>query len=412
MTTFKGDSSTLSLVVEDNGWGQPPTSYAGGKYMQTNDGTFNAERSALESEARTPNAELAGQRLGNTNVTGSFPVEIDPENYNELLESAFYGRFTESGTFVDLVTASIFSATKYQITVDVATGDQTTLGAKIGDAYLLTSIVLSEFQKYQGVAILLSKTSTDMTFFVPSQTEATVASQDTNLTITPVATLRPDKDRQSFNAEEILHGEDGVTEARFMTVGAVVSGVEFDIPADNTIKATFSFIGSGKNASSEYEDFDPTLTNNTTAHTSIVSHTKYNPLVLQDGAIISDTTDVRCQWLSGSVSIENGTEAFFTGCSYDAKGANSGKFRINLSYEALFESEAAYIAFKAENTSKVMLKLKVRDTDKCLVIYLPAFKPTSYTVNNSTGLVTASISGGAEVDPIAINSAIIASYYA
>lgn len=410
MSTFKGENSTISLLTEAE-WGGVPSDYSTGKVFQNNDGTFNAERSALESEARTPNAELAGQRLGNTNVSGSFPVEVDPENYKHLFESVFYGLFVKTGTTDVTLTASAFSATsKYTITVAIDAGDQTTVGLTVGSAYKLSSISATSLQHLEGVVICRSKTSSTATFIVPTQSEDTLSGENSDVTIERVDTLRPAKLRKSFNAEETLNAEDGVTKARFMTSGVVASSVELDLPSDGNIRGTFSFVGSGRIASAEYEDFDSNLTNSANAHTNPTPHTKYDPMVLQDGALISGEDNTRCAWLSGSVTIENGTETYYTGCSYDAQGANSGSFRVNVSYEALFEGEQDYLDYKKENSTDIFLKLKDRSTDKCLVLYLPAFKATTYTLNNSTGLVTASISGSAEISVDAGNSAILASY--
>ena len=412
MSQFKGDNSTISLVVEDNGWGKAPSSYAGGKMLQNNDGTFNATRNALESEARTPNAELAGVRLGNKNVAGSFPVEVDPQNYSKLFESLFYGNFSTNGAEVVLTGVGVTSAAAYTLTIPVSAGEQSTLAAEIGSMYRLYDISENSLNKHEGVVVLVARTATNLTFMVPSQKLPTLLSTNTDVKIDKVPTLRPAKVSTSFNAEETLYSEDGSTTARFMTAGAVVSGASFDLPSEGTVKTTFSMIGADKLASKEYSSFDAALVDSQAAHTSVVKHTKYDPLVLQDGAIISNNADIRCRWLSGTVGIENGTEAFFVGCSYEAAGAISGKLRVTLNYEALFQSEDDYISFQQENDSKIMLKLKDRATEKCIVLYLPSFKATGYTINNATGLVTASVTGSAIVDPDSVNSIILGEYYA
>ena len=79
-----------------------------------------------------------------------------------------------------------------------------------------------------------------------------------------------------------------------------------------------------------------------------------------------------------------------------------------MNYEALFQSEDDYRNFQAENNQRLMLVLKDRTADEYLVLYLPAFKATGYTLNNSTGLVTASITGSAVVDAEAVNSFVMA----
>jgi hypothetical protein len=406
---YKGDNSTISLLAEDNGWGKPPSTYSGAKYFQNNDGTFNATRNALESEARTPNAQLAGVRLGNSNVAGSFPVEVDPENYNKLFESLLYSEFTLTGTAQTLTAVSV-TGTLYSVTIPMTTGEQTALGAKVGNIYRLSGISAPAIQSLSGVVVLTGVTGTTATFMSPLQKLATLAATSTDITVNPVSTLRPAKTLKSFNAEETLFAEDGTTVARFMTAGAVVSGASFDLPSEGTVKTTFSMLGAGKRASAEYSKFDPTLTDSVAAHPAPAAHIKYDPMVLQDGAIISNSTDTRCIWVSGSLGIENGTSTFFTGCSYEAAGAISAKLRITLDYEALFQSEQDYINFQQENSAKIMLQLKDRATDKSLVLYLPAFKATGYTLNNATGLVTASITGSAVVDATSIDSFIMASY--
>lgn len=408
---YKGDNSTISLLEEDNGWGKPPTAYTGSKFFQNNDGTFNSTRNALESEARTPNAQLAGVRLGNKNVSGSFPVEVDPENYNKLFESLLYGEFTEAGTPQALTAVSI-TGTMYSVTIPLTSVEQTALSAKIGNIYRLSGISDVDVQVLEGVAVLTGVTGTTATFMTPLQKLSVLAATPTDITISPVSTLRPDKSLKSFNAEETLYAEDGTNVARFMTAGAVVSGASFDLPSEGTVKTTFSMIGAGKRASAEYELFDPNLVNGTAAHTTPAAHIKYDPVVLQDGAIISNETDTRCIWVSGTVGIENGTSTFFTGCSYEAAGAISAKLRITYNYEALFQSEQDFINFENENSARMMLQLKDRASDKCLVLYLPAAKATGYTLNNATGLVTASITGSAVVDADSIDSFIMASYVA
>lgn len=409
MADYKGENLQISLV-EETTWGKPVASYANARVFQTNDGSFNAERSSQESEARTPNAELGGARLGQTNVAGSFPVEIDPYNYKSLFESAFYGEFTKTGSPASLTGAAFSSSKVHQITIEVSPSDQTALGVTVGSAYRLHTITDSTLVQLSACVVLIGITSTTLTFFCPEQTLASVPSTTSDVVIDTVDTLRPSTTRKSFNAESILVAEDGVSRSRFMTSGAIVTGVEFDIPSEGNLKSTFSLIGSGFTESSDYKSFDPLLTNSSNAHSSLVPHTKHDPMVLQDGAIISDETDTRCMWLSGTVTIENGTQTYFVGCSYDAGGAFSGKFRVNVQYEALFRSEADYTAFKAEATSKLLLKFKVRNKEDMLMLYLPAFKATSYSINVSTGLVTATISGSAEVDPDSINSAILATY--
>ena len=415
MAVFKGESATISLVKETV-WGVINTLVGNvmqnAKFFQSNDGTFNAERSALESEARTPNAELSGQRLGNTNVSGSFPVEVDPVNYNEIFESVFYGAFTAAGVAVTAAT-SVLVGTLYRLTIPMDNINEGNLLPVTGNAYLLSGAGTEEIQALHGVHILESFNSAGdtMTFIVPEQTVASFTAGATDvITITPVESLRPGKTRTSFNAEETLNAEDGSTTARFMTVGVTATGAEIDLPADGTVKTTFSFLGSGKQANGSYTELDAGLIDDASGHDTPTTHTKHDPLVLQDGVIIAGDKDVRCAWLSGTVNIENGTETFFVGCSYDAAGANSGKFRVNVSYEALFESEAAYEDFRNEVTTSMVLRLNVRGTDNCILLYLPAFKATSYNVNVGTGLVTASISGSAEIDSAAINSVILAKY--
>lgn len=413
MPTFKGDTATTSYIEEDNGWGQPPSAYTGGKFLQSNDGTLNASRAALESEARTPNAQLAGSRLGNKNVAGSYPVEIDPENYNPLLESLFYGEFKTSGASVTVSSASLTGSLR-RLVVPVDDSDETTLVPVVGNSYRLSGIVgTAEQQKMNGVHVLQSFDAGGdaATFIVPDQLEASL-SLTSDITITPVQTVRPEKVRKSFNFEEILHAEDGTSKARFMSKGVIVSGASFDIPSDGTLKTTFSMLGSGMIPSAQYSGFDATLTDSQDAHSSPASHVKYQPLVVQDGQIVIGTADTRCAWLSGSIGIENNTEMFFVGCSYDAGGATSGNFRITLSAEVLFESEQDYINFDNEVVSDVVLRLNVRDSEKCLLIYLPAMKFSTYDKQVSTGLVSASVTGLAEVDAETVDSITLASYTA
>jgi hypothetical protein len=405
-TLFKGDNSTITLVEEDQGWAKPPSSYAGGKYFQNNDGSFDETRGTIESEARTPNAQLDSVRLGNKNVAGSFPVEIDPENYTALLESALYGEATLSGTDVTLTAASVSATKKFELVVPMLSGDQTTAGIAAGTIFNLT--VQAPLENLSDIAVVVSATATDVTFYCPAQKEATLAATAVDLIVEPVNNIRPDRNLKSFNAEEILYSEDGATIARFMTAGAVVSGVSFDLPSDASAKATFSMLASGKYASQEYTQFDPALTDSADAHTAVVPHVKYDPLVLQDGELISEGTNTRCIWMSGTVGIENGTETHFVGCDFDAIGTVSGKLRITLDYEALFQSEDDFVTFKNEMYNKVLLKLKDRASNKSLILYLPAFKATAYTLNNpNSGLVTASISGMATVDQLVGDSIVI-----
>ena len=396
-TLFKSDLSTISLVEEDQGWAQPPSSYAGGKQFQTNDGSFDETRGTIESEARTPNAQLDSVRLGNKNVAGSFPTEIDPENYTALIESCLYGEAVFSGTDVALTGVSVSATKKFELIVPMVTADQTTAGVSVGTIFNLA--IGAPLEAVSDIAIVTGVTATDVTFYCPSQTSTILAATTADVTVEAVKNIRPDRKRKSFNAEETLYSEDGTAIARFMTAGATVSGISFDIPSDASCKATFSMLASGKYASQEYTQFDPTLTDSQEAHTGVVSHVKYDPLVLQDGELTSELTNTRCIWMSGSVGIENGTETHFVGCDFDAIGTVSGKLRITLDYEALFQSEDDYVNFKNEMYNKVLLKLKDRSSDKCLVMYLPAFKATAYTLNNpASGLVTASISGMATVD--------------
>lgn len=411
MATFKGDNSTTSLVEENNGWGKAPSSYAGGKLLQSNDGSFTASRNSLESEARTPNAELAGVRLGNSNVAGTFNVEIDPENYNSLFESLFYAAMDKSGAAVSATAKALEGKKIFELEVALTSAEQVTLGANIGDPVRLSGIASAAAKHLEGMAVLIAKTATKVTLYHPSQDKATFTSVSTNFTINPVDTLRPAKTRKSFNVEETLTAEDGSTKARFMTVGAVASGVAFDMPQEGNIKGAFSMIGSGKRASQEYKEFDTNLTNSAAAHTGLVAHEKYTPMVLQDGAILSGAEDTRCIWLSGSVTLENGTEPYFVGCSYDAAGATSGKFRVSVSYEALFRSEDDFVNFNKENSSRMLLRLKDRTTDRGILIYLPAFKATAYDMKNATGLVTATVGGVAEIDTASVNSIVMGFYH-
>ncbi len=405
-TLFKSDLSTISLVEEDQGWGKPPSSYSGGKQFQTNDGSFDETRGTIESEARTPNAQLDSVRLGNKQVAGSFPTEIDPENYTALMESCLYGEAVFSGTDVALTGVSVSATKKFELVVPMVTADQTTAGVSVGTIFNL--VIGAPLEDVSDIAVVTGVTATDVTFYCPSQKSATLAATTADVTVEAVKNIRPDRKRKSFNAEETLYSEDGTATARFITAGATVSGISFDIPSDASCKATFSMLASGKYASQEYTKFDPALTNSQEAHTGVVSHVKYDPLVLQDGELTSELTNTRCIWMSGSVGIENGTETHFVGCDFDAIGTVSGKLRITLDYEALFQSEDDYVNFKNEMYNKVLLKLKDRASDKCLVMYLPAFKATAYTLNNpASGLVTASISGMATVDGLTGDSIVI-----
>lgn len=408
-TVFKGENSTISLVQEDNGWGKPPTNYAGGRFFQNNDGTFNATRNALQSEARTPNAELAGVRLGNRNVTGSFPVEIDPENYNKILESVFYGRFANLNREQAVTGASLSASAKFELEIPMTQPEITSLAVKVGDLVMLKNISNTDLQSLTGVVPVIAVGSSSITVYCPDQMQDSL-NATSDLTVETIDVLRPAKTVSSFNAEETLYSEDGSTTARFMTAGVVASSAAFDMPSDNTVKCTFSMLGSNKVAGSQYTKFDPTLTDGDAAHTSPMAHKKYDPMVLQDGKMISGESNTLCQLVSGGITIENGTEVHFVGCSFDAAGAVSGKLTVNLNYEALFQSDADYIAFDSEKSKRVFLRLKDRNTNKCLAIYLPSVTTTAYNVNNSQGLVTASITASAVIDAEAINSIIIGSY--
>lgn len=408
-TVFKGENSTISLVEENNGWGKPPTNYAGGRFFQNNDGTFNATRNALQSEARTPNSELSGVRLGNRNVSGSFPVEIDPENYNQILESVFYGRFTNDQVEQVVTGATLTSGAKFELEIPMLQAEITNLGCKVGDLVMIKDFSNADLEPLTGAVPVIAVGTTSITVYCPDQLEDSL-NATSNVTVETIDVLRPAKTVRSFNAEETLYSEDGATAARFMTAGVVASSAAFDMPSDNTVKCTFSMLGSNKIAGSQYTKFDPTLVDGSAAHTSPVAHKKYDPLVLQDGKMISGESNTLCQLISGDITIENGTEVHFVGCSFDAAGAVSGKLTVNLNYEALFQSDADYVAFDSEKSKRVFLRLKDRNTNKCLAIYLPSVTTTAYNVNNSQGLVTASITASAVIDAEAINSIIIGSY--
>lgn len=409
-TVFKGDNSTISLRTEDNGWAKPPTTYAGGRTFQNNDGTFNAARNSLQSEARTPNAELAGIRLGNRNVSGSFPVEVDPENYNKIFESVFYGRFKNAGKDIALTGSALESDTRFQLTIPLTGAQITELDIVVGDMVLLDTFSNEDAKALEGTVVVLEIGADSITVFSPEQ-DAETLSQTTDLHIKSIGVLRPAKQVQSFNAEETLFSEDGSSVQRFMTAGVVASSAAFDMPSDGTVKTTFSMLGSGKFAGADYNKFDSTLTNDAAAHVTPLAHKKYSPLVLQDGKIVSGTNNTLCQLASGSLTIENGTELHFVGCSYDAAAAVSGKLTVNLTYEAMFESQEDYRDFDNEVSKKMMIRLRDRNTNRCLVIYLPAVTTTAYNINNSQGLVTASITAVAVIDPDAVNSIILGSYY-
>lgn len=405
--TYKGENSTTSLVVEDNGWGKAPSVYTGGQLLQSNDGSFEASRNSLESEARTPNSELAGSRLGNVNVVGTFNVEIDPQNYNSLFESLFYAKLPAAGAVKAFVSKSLKGAKMYQVLLGIPVVDQLTMGLKIGDPVMLSAIGDPVKSYLEGMAVVVGVTATEVELYHPSQDKHTMVDVTVNFSLQVLPSLRPAKVRKSFNVEETLTAEDGKTKSRFMTVGAVTTGLSLDFPQEGNIKGAFSMIGSGKRASLKYENFDPKLVNSAAAHTGLVQHKKYTPMVLQDGAILSGIDDTRCIWLSGSLSLENGTEPYFVGCSYDAAGATSGKFRVKVEYEALFRGEQDFVSFNEENSSRMLLRLKDRTTNRGIIIYLPAFKTTAYGMKNSTGLVTATVSGVAEIDVNAVNSIIV-----
>lgn len=413
MATFKGDSAQLSIVTEDNGYGKPPTTYDGGKMIQTNDGTLNATRNALESAARTPIAELAGARLGNKQVAGNFPIEIDAFNQRLLWESLLYGRFDKNGGSDASLTGASFSGTKkYELVIDLNTAAQTSAGIKIGNAYMVRNVAEAALSNLEGAPLIATAvTATEVTFFCPQQTSDTLAATTSDVDFVVLDTLRPAKQSRSFNIEERLYAEDGSTTARFMSSGGIVSGVNIDLPSEGIITGDFTFVGRSMNVSSNYADFDPTLTNSADAHTNIVPHTKYDPMVLQDGAIVSgEGNNIACQWLGGSMNIENGTETYFVGCSFEAAGAFSGKLNVTFDFEALFESEDDFLLFESEQQSRVLLHLKDPNSDQCLLVYLPSFKRMSYTKNVSTGLVSASLQARAIIDDDAGNSIIIAAY--
>ncbi len=409
MAEHKGDNSTISLV-EETTYAQPPVSYDGtGKMMQNNDGTFNATRNTLESEARTPDSELSGVRLGNKNVGATFPVNIDPKNYNKLFESLFYGRFTSGGTPAVKAGNSVTATKKFELVVPMTSAKQTALPAVVGNAYLL-DFSEAGLSHLNGVAILVEKDSTELKFLHPNQREDTVPSTSSDTTVTAIPNLRPAKQRLSFNAEETIFPEDGSTPSRFMTTGAITTGASIDLPSEGIVKSSFSMIGSNQIASKQYDSFDSNLTNQQEAHKNVVAHEKYEPIVLQDSAILNDDASILCEWLSGSINIENGTQNFFTGCSYGARGSFSGSFRVNISYEALFESEDDFIAFEQEQSTKMFLRLKDRNSDQCLTLYIPQMFKTGFERTGGKGLVSASITAVAVVSEEALNSIILASH--
>lgn len=412
MAIYKGDNSTITLIPETT-YAKPISSYTGAKVLQNNDGTFNATRNALESEARTPNAELAGVRLGNKQVAGTFPVELDPENYSALFESVFYGRFANAGTEQAITNAAMTVTKKYELTLAMTSTQQDNLQLTVGNLYRLHSIKESSSQRLHGVMVCLSRAATTATFMHVDQKETTW-SQTTDFTVAPVNNLRPAKQLKSFNAEETIFSEDGNSDntARFMSTGCIASGVSIDLPSEGIVTGSFSFIGSNHITNEQYKDFDSNLKTDRAAHTSTVAHTRYDPLVLQDGAMISNNSDTLCQIMSGSISIENGAQTFFTGCSYEARGSFSGSFRVNVDMEVLFEGEDAYRSFENEESTRMQLKLKDRNSDSCLVLYIPSLRKTGYTKNNGKGLVSASITASAVVDPASVNSMILGQYVA
>lgn len=411
MAVYKNENTTVSLLPEDNGYALAPSTYAGAKAFQVNSGTFNASRNALESQARTPNAELAGVRLGNKQVAGSFPVEIDPKNYQHLLESLFYGRFTAAGTEVALTAVDLSATKAYELVIPMTSGEQTTLGASIGDPVRIHSAD-TDIAELEGGAVLVSATGTDITLMVPDQNDPAFSKLGANLTVAPMQVLRPAKQELSFNAEESLFAEDGVEESRFMTTGAIVSGGSFEMPSEGLITTTFSFIGSAQLVSAQYSVFDPALTDSTAAHTAVVPHTKYDPMVLQDGAIVDDKGEVLCQLLSATLNIENGAQTFYTGCSYEARGAFSGDFAVTLDTEVLFQSEQDYIDFESEESRNLLIRLNVRDSDECIVINIPSLRKVDYQRNDGDGLVTANVTARAVVSDTATNSLILGVYAA
>ena len=409
MATFKGENSTISLKEEDNGYAQPLTDYTGAKVFQNNSGSFQPSRNSLESEARTPNAELSGQRLGNKNNSASFPVEIDATNYDSVWESCLYSTLAATGSAVTSSGIAVTSTSAYTANLAILDADQATVGITIGDAFQLSAVSESSItSQLEGFAVVTAIDTDLVTFYLPQQTATTISSITSDITVTPVRNMRPAKTRKSFNAEETLIAEDGTTTARFMSTGAIVSGMSIDLPSEGILTATTSFVASNYIPSADYATFDTNLTNSSAAHTATVAHETQEPLVLQDGAIISDSNDIRCQWISGTVNIENNTEPFFTGCNYEARGAISGAFRVTLSYEALFESEEDFRSFENETTSRVFLRLKDRSSDKSILIYLPRFKRTAYTLTNDTGLVTASVEGTALIEDATGNSLVLA----
>tara|TARA_Y100000310_G_C20671823_1_gene810715 strand:- start:465 stop:1700 length:1236 start_codon:yes stop_codon:yes gene_type:complete len=397
MATFKGENSTISLKAETE-FAKPLADYSGAKVFQNNSGSFQSSRNSLESEARTPNAQLSGQRLGNRSVTASFPLEVDAVNYGQIFESCLYSDLVTEGAAVDVTSQPLTALAKHSYTVVLTAGEQTTLALREGMMFLVSAVSTSVADSTNGYVVVTNVVGTTVTFFAPQQTQDNFAAISSDLTITPVAQMRPAKTRTSFNAEETLTAEDGTTTARFMTTGAVVSGVALELPSEGLITATPSFVASNYIASSDYEDFDTNLTNSAAAHTSVTAHSTQEPMVLQDGVIISDTDDIRCQWVSGNITIENGTETFYTGCKYEANGAISGELRVSLSYEALFQSEEDFRSFESETTSKVLLQMKDRSSGKSILMYLPKMKRTEYTLTNDKGLVTASVTGTALID--------------
>ena len=404
MTVFKGNNLQISIVEEDE-WGKGVTAgYSGGKKFRTKGGSFTVDRGTIESELRSPNAELSSVRLGNKGVVATFPVDLDTQNYGLLFESLFSDRFTTQGSRIALTGKSLSASGIYQLTIDSDTTEQATWGAIAGNFYELTSIDGSGLSIYEGTVVIAEVTATEVTFMCPEQKAASVSSVTTGITIRALPSLRKGTEGLSFNAEETMVSEDGNTTVRFMSPGATVSGLALSIPQEGIIEASFSMIASNKIASADYPAFDSNLTASSAAHTGVVDHIRQEGMVIQDGSIVSDTADVRCIWMSGSLNIENGADVFYAGCSYGAAGLTTQNFRATLEYELMFQSEASFRAFEAEDDSKLFLRLKDRISQLGYLVYLPALKGTNFTINAETGTVTVNYTGAAQISDAIGNS--------
>lgn len=372
MATYATGAGHRLLRAPEATWGT--TASSGFSRVRHTGCDLDVTKDVIRSNEIRNDRQRADVRLGVARVTGGFAFELSNGNFDDIIETALFGKFAQATTtpFHGYIgTFSMAAGT------GVLTGPSSwTTGLTVGDAIFISGFVdaanngLFYVQALTTTTVTLAKATAKTTAYTSTTAETDVASVAVHS-----ATVAGTK-RSSMTFERGFMDQDTPSYALF-------SGVMFDtmalsIKPSAIVTGTVTSVGKGvvwstTTAAGTFTEADYTVT----------PYDTFSGVLLEGGTSIGCITSV-------DFNIKNNLSPAIVVGSKVAQGEFAGRIEVTGSVEAYFADITMLNKFLNETNSSIQLTLGgALGTTKTCTILVPKIKYTGSTVPvNGDGPIT------------------------